>query len=819
MFNTFSKFGILITILLLQYNFVFSQNKFEDQLQIVGGKAIKIEQAPWQVALFRYDDQEQRISTQFCGGTIIDEYWIISAAHCLEGVDAEQMRVVASTSTLTGAAMNGQIMEIAQIIVHENYESDPINNDIALIRLQNPIDLSTPKAKSVPMITKNDENNGLTNPGISGLISGWGTLTYQGNAPDSLQAVEIPIIHNDTANTWFKESIEQGEIGNWVVNETMIAMGLEKGGISGCHGDSGGPFVVKNGDNEWALAGITSWGNICGGAKQASVYTRVAFYEQWIAEHTELDKAPVFDDFVEIIKYDGDTIVASCEGNLEFGKLLVRNFGKNPLSKFDIHIQIKNNGQELIYDKSYTYNFSESVPSGGSRRIDFLDTNLTELGKYSMTIIVDKPNGIDVIGLTPSLVSIDFELVEATIINLQVKVNKTSDYTFWAIYNAENFEAIDQVSYSTNDIGKTYEYSYCMKNGVYMFQAIASNANFDYKLTITNADGTYTLAQRKGFDSYDFAFFSVPFFPFVNASISIENMVPEVLPVCNLSNEDGFVFQINNTGTLPIDSITITESQNGVVKTMKLNEYILAGNQSFYPMQNVTFIDQSVNRFTVKIDSLKAQIDEADTDDNMLELEFTPKQLPKTAVIEIYAVDMIGRYDWAVYDNEFNVLFAGNAFNNQGLFAEDLCLPTGCYSLFVNDAYGTGMSNQIGAKIKSASGKDLVIVPGDDFKDNNKFDFCIIESSVEDDSPKIMINSYPNPAFDFLNIELLTDSYSSTEIEIINTIGEVVYNTNSDLNYGLNNIKIPVNHLPNGIYMLKFNNKNNSTIHKFMINR
>lgn len=819
MLKSYSKFALLVSILLVNLNFAFSQDKIDEQLQIVGGKAIKIEQAPWQVALFRYNEQEQRISTQFCGGTIIDEYWIISAAHCLKGVEAEQIRVVASTSTLTGAANEGQIMEVAEIIVHEKYEEDPINNDIALIRLQNPINLSTPKAKSVPMITKNDENNGLTNPGISGLISGWGTLTYHGNAPDSLQAVEIPIIHNDTANTWFKETTEPGEIGNWEVNETMIAMGLEKGGISGCHGDSGGPFVVKNADNEWALAGITSWGNICGGVKQPSVYTRVAYYEQWITEKTELDKAPTFDDFVQILKYDGDSLVTSCEGNMEFGKLLVRNFGKNPLSKFDIHIQIKDAKNALIYNKTYTFNFTQPVPSGGSRRIDFLDTNLTELGKYSMTIKADKPNGIDVIGLTPSIVNIDFELVEATIINLKVTVNQAGEYTFWAIMNVENFEAIEQISYSAKDIGKTFEYQYCMKNGGYMFQAIASNANLDYHFTITNKEGTYTLAERDDFNSFDFMFFAVPFIPRANSSVYMEKGFPDMIPVCNLSYKNGFQYVIQNTGSLPIDSLYISESQNGVVKSVVLNEYVLPGSQTFYQMEDVTFIDNSKNRFTIKIDSLKSQVEETDFGDNEYQAEFTVKQMPKTASIEIYSLDLQGRYSWDIYDNEFNLVAYGNAINNNGLFKEDLCLPSGCYKLTVNDAYGMGIGNQIGAKIRSESGNDLLVVPGDKFKDGNIFEFCIIESSVEENNSAIMISTYPNPANDYINVEILTNSFQNSAIELVNSLGEIVYSENQNLNYGLNKYQIPVTTLPNGIYLIKIIQNNQTQVQKFIINR
>ncbi len=810
----------LSLIVALSFNFIaFSQTKVDDKLQIVGGKNIKIEDAPWQIALFRFDEQSGKISTQFCGGTIIDEYWILTAAHCVFRTKAEDIRVVASSTTLTGAATQGQIMEVAEIIVHDQYNEEPINNDIALIRLQNPLDLSTAKAKAVPIITKNDEENGYTNSGVSGIISGWGTLTYQGNQPDTLQAVTIPIIPNDTANAWFKESPMYSELEGWEVNETMIAMGKVEGGISGCHGDSGGPFVVKNANNEWAIAGITSWGLICGDPKMPSVYTRVSFYENYIMNNTEMNIKPSLDDYVQLIKYDGDTLVSICDGNMDFGKLLIRNFGKNPLSKFDIHTIIKDSQNIVIYDKTITYTFEEPLASGSSRLVSFIDTAITELGKYSLFVSLDKPNGVTVIGATPSSLNFNFQIVEATIVNLEVKVNGAGQYTYWAIYNALTQEVVQQVSYGAEDIGKTLNYSFCLKNGIYIAQIIAGDGNIDYYLTISSSDEIYTLSKRENYQGYDFVVITVPFVPIADINIYADAKLPDTLSVCNLDYPNGVNFVIQNEGSLPIERIDALYEKNGVEGSIIIDEYITSGQTTFYSIDNIKFKDNEINTFKFEVVNIQSQKDEANLSNNKDSIISYIKIAPKVGKFEVYAYDEWGRFQWTIYNENNQVVLSGNAYNTSGKYSEDLCLPIGCYSVLVEDMYGEGIPSSIGAKVLDNKGNTLVTIPGNECVGVKKFDFCIVESSVIDDIMMKNLNIYPNPANERFQIEYYSNTSGNIDIEIYDVLGNLVYKIVPSMNYGRNIIEVNAKMISNGIYNVKLNNQGKFAVKQLVINK
>ncbi len=812
-------FLVIIAVLLFSNSFIYSQTKNEEDLQIVGGKSIKIENAPWQIALFRFDEQSGQISTQFCGGTIIDEYWILTAAHCVKGVKVNQIRVVASTTTLTDASSVGQIMEVAEIIVHDQYNSDTINNDIALIRLQNPLDLSTLRAKSVPIMTKADEDNGFINPGVVGIISGWGSLTYHGDSPDSLQAVSIPIISNDTANKWFKESDPNGEQGTWDVTETMIAMGLENGGISGCHGDSGGPFVVKNADNDWSVAGVTSWGKICGDPKMPSVYTKVSYFENYIMEHTNFDAEPSLDDYVEIIKYDGDSLVSSCEGLMEWGTLLVRNFGKNPLEKFDIHTIISDYQNNIIYDKTFTYSFDEPIPTGASRLINFIDTNITELGNYRMTVSVSKANGSEIVGAIPSSIQHNFTVIEATVVNLQVKVNATGQYTFWSIYNAETQQAIQQVSYNQNDIGQIYNYSFCLPNGIYYFQLMAFDGNCDYNLSIKSNDIDYILTERISFTNFDFVLITVPFIPITNIALSSEGQIPDSMSVCDLNYKKDITLNIQNLGSLPIKKIQGEFYQNNQKSNFEITEYLTPGSSTTLPLNNITFIDKGVNTFSAEVTVVEAQVEEEDLSDNKAELEIYIEKVPQVAKLSIFSEDENGRYEWMIYNKNNKIVLGGDAKNNSNIFIENLCLPPGCYKIFVNDKYGEGIPSTIGAKITDNKGNTIVEIPGSMFKDYNSFEFCVFESSVTDDFMMKNLNIYPNPASDRFQIDYYSNYSGKINIEIFNVLGMMVYKFEPKLVYGRNAYEINTNMLPNGVYNVKLSNEGRIAVKQIVINK
>lgn len=234
---------------------------------IVGGSDVRIEDVPWQVALMEKD------GGQFCGGSIIDSSWVLTAAHCLEGATPEAMEIGYGIQVLSGDQIKR--VSVEAIIVHSMYDRYTTQNDIALIKIDGKFDLSD-KAKMIPLMTKSLASQGFTNHGVISRISGWGLLEEGGfDSSDTLQMVEVGIVSNDTANAEDKY--------NGAITDDMLAAGdLVVGGKDACQGDSGGPLAVYGPDSVWYLAGVVSWGEGCAQADHPGIYARVSYFNSWV---------------------------------------------------------------------------------------------------------------------------------------------------------------------------------------------------------------------------------------------------------------------------------------------------------------------------------------------------------------------------------------------------------------------------------------------------------------------------------------------------------------------------------------------------------
>ncbi len=240
--------------------------------KIVGGEDADIADYPWQVSLQAVYGSNLY---HFCGGTIINEEWILTASHCLEDFDDPgQFKVRAGFTDMSSA--EGTVYNVAEMIMHHSYDSESLDNDIALVHLSSPLDFDNPYTQAVGLVTGDDAENGLTDPGTIAKISGWGALYFEGPAPDILQAAEVPIVaQNETS---YPASM---------ITPGMIIAGDD--GIDACQGDSGGPLIVPDGEGWYKVAGATSWGVGCGDTGYPGVYARVSYYESWILEHVVLN--------------------------------------------------------------------------------------------------------------------------------------------------------------------------------------------------------------------------------------------------------------------------------------------------------------------------------------------------------------------------------------------------------------------------------------------------------------------------------------------------------------------------------------------------
>ena len=260
--------SILLSLLIL-----FSTQVFP-QAEIVGGEDCDISEYPWQAAIYA--------SGYLCGASVIHQYWVITAAHCVEDgnqvIAAESITVgVGSTSEYAGLfGTGGEEYEVEEVISHSNYGWN--GNDIALLRMKEPIQFST-DVQPISIICSNQVSSGAQDPGVISTITGWGNTSQNGQGSDVLQYIEVPII---SAN-------DPGLSNQLNINSTTeILAGAIEGGMDSCQGDSGGPLVVRNSeDTEWLLVGITSWGLGCAQAGKPGVYTKVSNYINWINSNTD----------------------------------------------------------------------------------------------------------------------------------------------------------------------------------------------------------------------------------------------------------------------------------------------------------------------------------------------------------------------------------------------------------------------------------------------------------------------------------------------------------------------------------------------------
>ncbi|XP_077333482.1 plasma kallikrein [Lithobates pipiens] len=241
------------------------------QNRIVGGKSSSVGEWPWQVSMhIKLDPSNSR---HVCGGSIISNQWIVTAAHCVHTWRLPRFWIVYSGITkLSNITSFTTKSEIEQIIIHPHYTGAENGSDIALLKLKTPIAYNDYQ-QAICLPPRQDFV-----PPSKCWITGWGYTEELGTTADVLQEAEVPL----------KTSMEcQKSYLDVKLTEKNICAGYEQGIIDSCKGDSGGPLACKV-DKTWYLIGITSWGEGCARPDKPGVYTKVTEYIYWIVEQTKI---------------------------------------------------------------------------------------------------------------------------------------------------------------------------------------------------------------------------------------------------------------------------------------------------------------------------------------------------------------------------------------------------------------------------------------------------------------------------------------------------------------------------------------------------
>ncbi|XP_077069357.1 polyserase-2 [Siphateles boraxobius] len=258
--------------------------------KIVGGQAAPAGAWPWQVSLHRR-------GSHFCGGSLINNRWVLTAAHCFADTTLPSPIVYLGRQTQEGANVNEVSRGVSKIINHPNYNSKTQNNDITLLQLDSPVNF-TDFISPVCLAS----SNSLFFNQTSSWVTGWGRISSGISlpSPGTLQEVQVPIVGNRQCKCLYGVS---------QITDNMICAGLLEGGKDSCQGDSGGPMVSKQG--VWIQSGVVSFGEGCALPKFPGVYARVSKYQDWINGHITTNQ-PGFITFNS--SGTDDDLSISCDG-------------------------------------------------------------------------------------------------------------------------------------------------------------------------------------------------------------------------------------------------------------------------------------------------------------------------------------------------------------------------------------------------------------------------------------------------------------------------------------------------------------------------
>ncbi|XP_026481414.1 trypsin-4-like [Ctenocephalides felis] len=252
------KLQIIIALIgCLHSEFSQSQNvgstTKEENNRIIGGMPVDIKRFPWQVSV-QYDDRH------FCGGSIIDKSWILTAAHCMDIFENIELGDHLKIHYGNNDWQLGFVNIVEKAIIHPNYNQVTVDSDVALLKLHSPITF-TNGVQKVSLVEKGQDPA----PYSLAIITGWGAST-EGDISSSqtLQGGVVPIVNRNECRVMNSESYAG-------VNQNMICAGYIKGGIDSSFGDSGGPMV--NAKNK--QIGIVSCGTGTAEANAPTIYTRV----------------------------------------------------------------------------------------------------------------------------------------------------------------------------------------------------------------------------------------------------------------------------------------------------------------------------------------------------------------------------------------------------------------------------------------------------------------------------------------------------------------------------------------------------------------
>nr|XP_026692083.1 A disintegrin and metalloproteinase with thrombospondin motifs adt-1-like isoform X2 [Ciona intestinalis] len=244
--------------------------------RIVGGELAVIANWPWSAYI--------KIGSTLCTGALIKRNVVLTAAHCLANrvTNLDELRIYLGVQNISDTGnIHSQHIAALRYVQHPNFDSSTLENDIAIIFLRTEA-------------TIGDYVNTICLPngeqiaeGTKCWATGYGAISEGGPLSQTLRQVALPIANSQTCVQNY------ARISRTVNPVKTMCAGYEQGGRDSCQGDSGGPLVCQRCNScNWFLAGLVSFGRGCARVGMFGIYSRMTYFEQWIASQTGMNHSP-----------------------------------------------------------------------------------------------------------------------------------------------------------------------------------------------------------------------------------------------------------------------------------------------------------------------------------------------------------------------------------------------------------------------------------------------------------------------------------------------------------------------------------------------